>query len=645
MVGPTTTTPYTLPDGRVIQVPSYPAPAPPASPMVGPTTPHTLPGGRVIQVPSHLAPAPPASPMGAWGPVDVMQMAAQFAPSPEAAQAAEMRAQLAPPGSEPAAPPEPPGVHPSQPGRFEQLSQLGQDQGIDPSQRVTPGGAAAPTQQRPGAPGQSGISDSVREVMAEAGRGGGGPRRPGGLQVASKKLEITPGRELVPELKWQMGLEGRPQELDPEQPFDAENPAMRGVETPLTQGATKAGVGAVAPVEAQFNAQREHNNAEKDALVQHSQLLDDQLNQISQKRARVAQLQQVADQRMQEARSQEPRTRGEIWESKGNLARGMAILAAVLGGAAAGLRGGPNLAWQMIEKNIDDTVNGERYAAEKRMRLGLEAKGDFAQAMRLYGDLDAATLENRQRKLQSMIGIIDAQSANRGLDASQQQILAATRQEAENKYLMGAQQLYDMLNGKVEKESVELKNQPATGGGGAATKLKVLEAGAKATKYEDEILRRKKGAGAGSPAERASLNNAEAALVPLEQLLQRYKGADDIPGVQDRSGIGKGISAAGDFVFGNGAGTQALTSQDERINRMIVKRASLAYQHEMTGAGASNEERASLEEAFAGVKTVGELRAAVLMAKGIIARHRGLLDGQPSDAQETQIDPDAQPVE
>lgn len=605
----------------------------------GLTTPHTLPNGQVIQVPSYLAPP------SAWGPGDPMAQAAKFQPDP----VANMRAQLAP-----AAPAAAPASHAAPPDKFGQLAQLGgQPTAIDPSQRVVPG------QRQPGAaparPGEqpSGISDSVREVMSEAGRGGGA-RRPGGLQVASKKLEITPGRDLIPEQKWALGLEERPQEAVPEAeaPAWTDDPATwvddptRPVETPITRGAATTGNAAAGMLEGQLNAQREHNNAQKEALVAHSQLLDDQLTQISTKRQRVAELQSIADQRMAEARSSEPRTRGEIWESKGNLARGMAILAAVLGGAAAGLRGGPNMAWQMIDKNIDDTVQEERYRSEKRMQLGLAAKSDFERAYQMYGDLDIATLDNRQRKLQSMIGIIDAQAANRGLDANQQQLLAATRQEAEQKFLTGAQQLYDRLNGHVEKESVELKNVPASGGGGgASTKLKMLEAGAKATKYEDEILRRKKGAGRGSPAERAKLNSAEANMAPLKTLLSRYKDSDEIPGLQPRGAASRGVRAALDWGGGTGTGTKTLDTTEERVNRLIADRAANAYRVEVTGAGASEAEVARLSEQFAGARTKAELQAAMRLGDEVIAEHRRLLDQGGSDVEATQLDPSAQPVE
>lgn len=87
-----------------------------------------------------------------------------------------------------------------------------------------------------------------------------------------------------------------------------------------------------------------------------------------------------------------------------------------------------------------------------------------------------------------------------------------------------------------------------------------------------------------------------------------------------------------DWVGGEGAGTGALDSDEERANRIIVERAALAYRHAVTGAGGSNTELAGIDRAFAGARTYHDLQEAVRLAETTLAEKRRLAAGGQSAA-------------
>lgn len=465
----------------------------------GQLVPHQLPDGRWVKVPDYLLPAqpalalpnvppPPAAPDArlALGPTPRMGSGQQQM----LGDASSDFRQVLDVANSPAAPIAAPSVLPGAVVSIPHVPENFQQE--TPEQEQTAANAAKLKQVPKTDPRQrSGvINQTVDELY---GKKPGGPARPGPVDpsllqpvVAEIKQERVPGQRILPEQAWAMGIEQRPKELyelDPnaEQPtWGTEEPVMREKLTPLEQGAEKAGQFARTEYEQQVDAARQMGNVQRAALVEQSQAIDSQLAGIAERRQRIAQLQETADRRMQEAESQEPRTRGEIWESKGNLARGTAILAAVLSGAAAGLQGrGGSPAWEAIERSIDDDVKGEQYKFERRMRLGLEAKGDLARAHALYGDLDIATLETKQRKTANLLATTQQMLADRSLDmnarARGEQVYAAGKAA----FLENQRQLMDALTGKVVKEEATLKpygqviqtaTPKAVGGGGGTGK-------------------------------------------------------------------------------------------------------------------------------------------------------------------------------
>lgn len=610
--------------------------------MAEPLVAHTLPNGQTIMVPARLAPGG-----GAWGAGDPMDAAARMQslqPTPQEQSIAGMRSALSP--QAPPAPPE----HTSAPSRMQELGALGgRPSAPSPTNLVRMGGGVQ--QPEPQQDSADAMNPLVRRVFNEGRSGGGGPRTPGGMQVATRKVEIEPGREMLPELKWQMGIEKRPDELrevDPNaaQPTwgDAE-PIMRDKLTPLERGAKTVGDATVAQAEQQMDATRVRNIAQKNALVAQSEALDQQLTNIGNKRDRIAELQATADKRAEEARSFEPRSREQVWKQKAAPAQILAILGAALGQYGAILGRSNNAAMEMMNKVLDSAVEDDRAKYERLSRTGVQAKNDLSDAMRVYGDLDLATLDNKQRKLSSILGIIDAQAANRALDQSQQQVLAAIRQQAADQYYAGKQQLFDKLNGHVTKETVDYKNVPASGGGGGDyDTLQKLERTARAQKALDTISGQDKKS-KGSPAERAQLNETEAGLVPLQKMLERYKGSDEIPGIADHNIVSRGVRGALDTVMGHGSGSRALDSEEARANRMVFQQAADAYRKRITGAGASEKELARLEEAFAGARTKADVEAIIQITEDQIAAHRRLLETQRSSMEESGVAPGAQAVE
>jgi hypothetical protein len=621
--------PHQLPDGRTVMVPDYLLPMQPGLAMPAAPAPAAGPDLRIAD----NRPAPKSPPMQAWdwvnkklAPKPGQPAQARDFVSPSLAQAAG--GSYAHPGTKdepdfvaaPAKPPEPKKhdtADQSELAKGRKKPEQAQGNGSDPN---------------------GGMDPLVRQVFNEGQRGGGGPRRPGALEVGTVKVERTPGRDLLPEQRWALGVEERPgfgDELDPdaEQPtWGNADPVTRKRQTPIERGTEQQGTFARQEFERQEQYRQEFSLAQKAALLEQSNQLDEQLAGVAERRKRVAALQETAEQRMSEAESMEPRTRGQIWEDKGNLARGMAMLAAVLSGAAAGLQGKTGSpAWDSIEKGIDEDVQADRYKAERRMKMGLEAKNDFERAVTLYGDLDVATLEVKQRKTANMMATLQQQLSDRSLDESAKMRGVQVYEAAKAGYMERQQQLYEMMTGVATKEEVNYKQGAPTGGGGGLDTLARIERAARAKKGLD-VISGEADKPKGNPTEEAALRTEESNLVTLKSMLARYKGVDTIPGVQPRGAPKRAFRAGIDFFGGEGSAEAALDSDEERANRMIVERAALAYRNKVTGAGGSNREMEIIDKAFAGARTKADLENAVRIGEQTIAEVRRLSGGGASNA-------------
>jgi hypothetical protein len=353
-------------------------------------------------------------------------------------------------------------------------------------------------------------------------RGGGRAQSPG-MVTATIQEQREPGKRLLPEYEWAHGISERPdlgEEIDPdaEQPtWGNADPIMRKRQTPLERGSQMAGEAAKAEYERRVLEQHAVNAEAKRQLVAQSALLDDELKTIAERRSRIAAMQETADKRMQEAQSFEPRTKAEVWEGKSGLSRVMGALAMALGGYAQGLgrNGGRNPGWDMVNKIMDDEVEGERDRAERRRNVGLEAKSDLEKANALYGDLEMATLESKTRKLANVMAITQNMMADRSLDAMAKQRGAEVYAAAQEQYLANKQQLFDQIAGKVVKQDITYKPGAPVGGGGQPSTLEGLERMARGKKAIETISGQQQ-----SPYQRSiegdKLNDVNAAMEALD---------------------------------------------------------------------------------------------------------------------------------
>jgi hypothetical protein len=470
--------PHTLPNGQTVMVPDYLVPQPQALALPPMQPPSVAPDQRLAYNGTDLGGAP-----------DPSVFAADDAQAAQAKSAEAFRSKLAAPApAEHTSPAKEPGWMPTGqgvPGGKKPTS------GVDPASLVK---ASRPAAQVGGQEGDI-DPDVGAYLLSKLKRGGGGgPSRPGGLVQSAAKEEVRPAENLLPEYKWELGLERRPdlgQEVDPnaEQPtWGDENPVMRQRKTALEQGADVTGQYAEKSFQQSELARQAQSVVAKNALVQQSTALDDQLGTIAKRRAQLAQLHDLADQRSQEAASIEPRTRAEVWGSKGNLGRGLAVLSAVLGGLA-----GNNNGWNMVKQSVDDAVDDDKTKWERASRLNISAHNDFERAMTLYGDPEMAELDVRNRKLVNMATMAEQQANDRSLDATAKERAMMVVGQARQAFFQGKQQLADLASDKVLKREVDYKAAPAGGGGGDPV-LKAYEDAAKLKAAKDKVM----GAGGGT---------------------------------------------------------------------------------------------------------------------------------------------------
>lgn len=413
-----------------------------------------------------------------------------------------------------------------------------QAKGVDPSTLDTGG-------PREAAPSQGDGGDEMNPLVRAAMRyspGGGGPRRSGGMEVGTIKEQREPGRELLPEQMWRMGLAERPKELyevDPTVPqstIGTDEPVMRERQTGLERGASAAGDAARKEYELQLDAAHKQSIAERQNLADQSNLIDEQLGTIADRRNRIAKLQEVADQRAREADSIEPRTRSQIWEDRGTFAQIMGGLSMAIGGYTQGLgrNGGHNPGMEMINKMLDSAVDDERYKHERRQKIGMSAKSDLDKAMAIYGDLDLATLDAKNRKLANVMALTKSMAADPSTDPMAKERAAGIYNSMYDQYLEGVRKLAEGIQGRVLTQEVNFKQAPATGGGGGGNDpLKMLERGAKATEYVNKI-EGKGQATSNRSIEGDKLNDVNAAMETLD-------AADSIDRDLDALGIDSDI--------------------------------------------------------------------------------------------------------
>lgn len=615
----------------------------------GALVPHKLPNGQTIMVPDYLAPKgalampdvtpPPAGPdlrvagvgMGA-GPADWgNDIPALPSLTPE-----EMRAQLAP------APKLAPSTkeHARPPTREQQLASLGSKpqkapSGVDPSTLARPqqaSGAQAPS-------GEGGDMDPlVRQVFNESLRrgGGGGPRRPGGMVQDTVKVEREGGKELLPELRRRMGLDAYEYEVDPfaEQPtIGTEDPIMRKKLSPLERAASGAADGAARREQAQIDAERQLGIQRSALLAQQSEEMDAYLATIAERRNRIASMQEAADKRIREAESFEPRTKAQVWENKGGLAQVMGILSMAIGGYTQGLgrSGGRNPGWDLVNKVLDDEVAGDVERFERRRKIGMDAKNDVERAMAQYGDLEMAKLEARNRKLASVMAMTQQQMANKALDATALDRVAQIRAAAEQALLEGAQQQFDLINGKVIKEESIYKQAPMTGGGGGNTTLKAIEDAARAKKGLNTIM-----GVDGKPAFAREVQNEK--VEGITGALEAIEASKEVTSLLDQLGADSDFddptTGPYDSTIGNLPGTER-----RRLKQRLEQQKDLLARGIQQSLGKSdNDARLADEMAAGGGSGLGRREAAKTAGQRAVGRLQTIVSSLTPDQQQALLE-------
>lgn len=119
-------------------------------------------------------------------------------------------------------------------------------------------------------------------------------------------------------------------------------------------------------------------------------------------------------------------------------------IALVMGGIGAGLSGGPNLAYEAMQKSIANDIDAQKAELGKKQSL-------LSENIRKYGDMKAATQATAMQMNSILQGQIAATSAKYGAQANQAGTQALIGQ-LKNQQLMGGQQLQQMVTDQKIKE-------------------------------------------------------------------------------------------------------------------------------------------------------------------------------------------------
>lgn len=582
------------------------------------SVPDDTPGLRLPDVPRPSMPDARVAAIGdsAWG-AGAPPDPSTFAETPQDRTVRETREALAPKGD---------NAHAPQPTRTDDLAKLGGKEdkgGVDPSTLAKPAEAGAPSAEKPG------DDDLVHQYIQQQLKGGSGGGRRGPLTPSSMKEERTPGRELLPEYRWRLGLEGRPDLGTEDDPEDARlatwgGPRQRPVTTPLEKSMAASRASAERIGRQQIEAERAAHNDRLAQLDEETHLIDEELAIKAERRQRIADLQKAADERADEAASVKPRTHEQVWRGKSTVARIGAVISMALGGYLQGSgRTRSNPGWDMISKMIDDDVQDDVAAYERAETRATKAQGAYDRALSVYGDPELAMLDVRRRKLANAHAMIQAQSQIKGLDASTQDRLAQLGAAAEQATLDATQAMYDTIADKVTKQEIAYTSAPAGGGGGRdvasvyakAAQLKKNKAIVDGTEAPDV-----------KPSDLKDVNQSDASLAAVDKMLKQY-GEADIPGLGEPNVVSRGVRSVADWAAGSGSGSKLLDSPEERRNKQATANLVAGVIQSISGAGVSNEERANLNEMIRGARTKADLVNIVNVIRTKNAEFRRLAAG------------------
>lgn len=267
-----------------------------------------------------------------------------------------------------------------------------------------------------------------------------------------------------------------------------------------------------------------------------------------------------------------------------------AALALAFGGALQGLKGGENPGMVALNKVIDNDINAQRTAIA-------QANGRVEDARGIYSMLRERGLSDEAAKAGAYRILMDSAKTRVGaLGAGAQTAAGKSAVSIANKEFEGRQIKEDDELQRLLARGRFLEDHPGAVGGADGGQNKGVS---------EEL--------------RNFANHMQEAGVPLSQTMIDT-ALESMPETGDIPGVGRGINLAGK-VFGEDILNFALSDQGT-VNRSNVKKLSLGFQQMITGKGASDKERETINDAFLAAKDKDGVRNAVKFASDAVERLR-----------------------
>lgn len=207
-----------------------------------------------------------------------------------------------------------------------------------------------------------------------------------------------------------------------------------------------------------FDAREKARADDMERLNQQAERQQQMQAQIAQNRAVLQTKLDAVDQRQKEAEQATPQTRQEILASRGTLAGVMSGISIALGGWVQGLKGGSNPGLDIINQSIQDDISTQRAKYEAMKDRTAAAGTAYGQAMKLYGDPNAAENDLYMRGL-TLAANISANHWKQGENLDEMAKQKAVAQQLMEQAMEKRQAAYTLLHGQVAQENY--KYQPA----------------------------------------------------------------------------------------------------------------------------------------------------------------------------------------
>jgi hypothetical protein len=201
------------------------------------------------------------------------------------------------------------------------------------------------------------------------------------------------------------------------------------------------------------------------AAIEGQRAIDRQVVQRQAIDREIARKRSAIEQRDREAEQLTPQSAREVWADMGIFGQIAAALAIALGGYQQGLTGSArNAGLDMVMQGIRDEVEAQRYKYERALEKKQEARGDYAEAIQMYGTPEAAALDIEMRRLAAAERIVQARAERVGTQEYLQQanqLASELRAKRAEKRL----QLQELEAGKTQENWVNVPDRVVTTGG------------------------------------------------------------------------------------------------------------------------------------------------------------------------------------